>query len=416
MRVKINKLPKSQIELEIEVSAEELDRFIEKACFNLGRNLEIKGFRKGKAPKEFIEKEIGKEKILIEAANLAVEENYRKAVLENKIEAVFQPKIEIKKLALGNPFIFSAKTAVLPEVSLPDYKKIASKVERKEISVEDKEVEPALKWLQKSRAKFSAKNQPAQKGDFVEIEYNLSRNKDKELGSLSLKEPSSLKDAFILGEGHFLQGFEEKIIGMKSGEEKENITLNKDGKDIVLKVKIISVQNVEFPELNDEFAKSAAKFDNLDALKKNIKQGLVLEKEQAEKQRLRQEILERIGEKAKIEIPDVLIENEQKQMLENLKKIVSERLNPVRDSEGREKAQKEGISNGVKISFHDYLKKLGKTEEQVSDSFLLESQKKVRNYLILREISKKELDSEEIKKYTTESEKIEKIFQLLEEL
>ncbi|MBU2635095.1 trigger factor [Patescibacteria group bacterium] len=416
MRVKINKLPKSQIELEIEVSAEELDRFIEKACFNLGRNLEIKGFRKGKAPKEFIEKEIGKEKILIEAANLAVEENYRKAVLENKIEAVFQPKIEIKKLALGNPFIFSAKTAVLPEVSLPDYKKIASKVERKEISVEDKEIGPALKWLQRSRAKFSAKNQPAQKGDFVEIEYNLSRNKDKELGSLSLKEPSSLKDAFILGEGHFLQGFEEKIIGMKSGEEKENITLNKDGKDIVLKVKIISVQNVEFPELNDEFAKSAAKFDNLDALKKNIKQGLVLEKEQAEKQRLRQEILERIGEKAKIEIPDVLIENEQKQMLENLKKIVSERLNPVRDSEGREKAQKEGISNGVKISFHDYLKKLGKTEEQVSDSFLLESQKKVRNYLILREISKKELDSEEIKKYTTESEKIEKIFQLLEEL
>jgi len=393
MKSAVKKLPKSEVELEIEVPAEELNRFVEKACFNLGRNLEVKGFRKGKAPKEFVEKEIGKEKILIEAANLAVEENYRKAVLENKIEAVFQPKIGVKKLALGNPFIFSAKTAVLPEVDLPDYKKIASKVERKEISVEDKEIGSALKWLQKSRAKFTAKNQSAQKGDFVEIEYSSSQIGEE-----------AQKDAFILGEGHFFPGFEEKIIGMKSGEEKENVTLNKDGKDIVLKVKVISVQNVELSELNDEFAKSLGKFDNLDMLKKNIKQGLVLEKGQAEKQRLRQEILERIGEKTKVEIPDVLIENEQKQMLENLKKMVSERL---------------------KISFHDYLKKLGKTEKEVLDSFLLESQKKVRNYLILREIGKKELDpslfakgervdSEEIKKYTTEAEKIEKIFQLLE--
>jgi len=384
MKTSVKKLPQSQIELEIEVPAEELDRFIEKACFNLGKNLEVKGFRKGKVPKEFIEKEIGKEKILIEAANLAVEENYRKAVLENKVEAIFQPKIEVKKLAPGNPFVFSAKTTVLPEVSLPDYKKIASKVERKEISVEDKEIEPALKWLQKSHAKFTAKNQSAQKGDFVEIEYS-----SPQIGQ------EVQKDAFVLGEGHFLPGFEEKIIGMKSGEEKENIALNKDGKEIVLKAKVISVQNVELSEINDEFAKSLGKFDDLAALKKNIKQDLILEKEQAEKQRARQEILERIGEKTKVEIPDILIENEQKQMLENLKKMVSEKL---------------------KISFQDYLGKLGKTEKQVSDSFLLESQKKVRNYLILREIGKKELDSEEIKKYTTETEKIEKTFQSLENL
>ena len=427
MLVKINKLSKSQIELEIEVPADKFDNFVKQATLSLGKDLEIKGFRKGKAPKNIIEEHVGSEKILIEAANLAVDETYRKAVLENKIEAIFHPKIEIKKLALGNPLIFSAKTAILPEVILPDYKKIASKIERKEISVEDKEISSALKWLQKSRAKFAVKDQPAQKNDFVEIEYSSTQ-----IGQ------EAQKDAFVLGEGHFLQGFEEKIIGMKSGEEKENITLNKDGKEIILKVKIISVQNVEFPEINDEFAKSLGKFDNLGALKKNIKQGLILEKEQAEKQRSRQEILERIGEKAKIEIPDVLIENEQKQMFESLKKMVSEKLNPVRDSGGREKAQKESISNGVKISFQDYLKKVGKTEEQVLDSFSPQAQKKVRNYLILREIGKKELDPvrsrpaegtatavsgrpasngvdpEEIKKYTTEAEKIEKTFAILE--
>jgi len=385
MRVKINKLPQSQVEFEIEIPAEEFDSFIEKACLSLGKDLEIKGFRKGKAPKNIIEEHIGLEKILIEAGDLAVNETYKKAVLENKIEAIFHPKVEIKKLAPGNPFIFSAKTAVLPEVILPDYKKIASKIERKEIVVEDKEIEPALKWFQKSRAKFSAKNQLAQKGDFVEIEYS----------SFQIGQEAQ-KDAFILGEGHFLPGFEEKIIGMKSGEEKENITLKKDDKEIILKVKVVSVQNVEFPELNDEFAKSLGKFDNLDALKKNVKQGLVLEKEQIEKQRARQEILERIGEKTNIKIPDILIENEQKQMLENLKKMVSERL---------------------KISFQDYLKKLGKTEREIIDSFMFESQKKVRNYLILREIGKKEkieVDSNKKGEYNTEAEKIEKIFQLIE--
>ncbi len=375
MQVKVNKLPQSQIELEIEVPAQEFSRFIEKATLNLGKDLEIKGFRKGKAPKEIIEEHVGSEKILVEAANLTVEENYRKVVLENKIEAIFQPKIEIKKLAQGNPFIFSAKTAVLPEIKLPDYKKIASKVKRREIKVEDKEVETALAWLQKSRAKLTVKNQPAQKGDFVEIEY-LGR-----------------KDTFILGQGHFLPGFEQEIIGMRAGQEKENITLSKDGKDIILKLKVISVQNVELAEINDEFAKSAAKLENLDALKKNIKQGLVLEKEQAERIRARQEILQRISEKTKVEIPDALITNEQKQTLENLKKMVSERL---------------------KIPFHDYLKKLGKTEKELMDSFLPQAQKKVKSFLILREIGKRELDSKEIKEYTQEAEKIEKIFQLLE--
>ena len=127
MEVKISKLPKSQIELKIEVSAGEFDHFIEKATLNLGKDLEIKGFRKGKVPKEIIEKEVGPEKILVEAADLAVRENYQKAILENKVEAIFQPKIEIQKLVRGDSFIFLAKTAVLPEIKLPDYKKIASK-------------------------------------------------------------------------------------------------------------------------------------------------------------------------------------------------------------------------------------------------------------------------------------------------
>ncbi len=395
MKTSVKKLSNSEVELEIEVSAEEFNRFIEQAILNLGGDLEIKGFRKGKAPKNIIEEHIGLEKILIEAGDLAVNETYKKAVLENKIEVIFQPKIEIKKLAKGSDLVFSARTAVLPEVKLPDYKKIALEIKRNKAVVEEKEIEDAFKWLQKSRAKFTLKNQPAQKSDFVEIEYWSAQIQGE-----------GQKDAFILGEGHFIPGFEEKIIGMNSGEEKENITLNKDGKEIILKVKVISVQNVELPGANDQFAKSLGKFENLDALKKNIKQGLVLEKEQAETQRVRQEILERISEKIKAEIPDVLIENEQKQMLENLKKMVSERL---------------------KIPFEDYLSKIKKTEKEILGSFLPAAQKNVRNFLVLREIGKREkvevseeelanLDSGQSKEYNKEALRTEKIFAMLENL
>ncbi len=383
MESTIKKLPNSQIELRIEVSAEELNHFIDQATLNLGKDLEIKGFRKGKAPKGIVEKKIGREKILIEAADLAVRENYQKAILENKIEAIFQPKIEIQKLSRGDSFVFLAKTAVLPEIELPDYKKIASKIKRKEINPpaggEEKEIAQALKWLQRSRAKFTLKNQPAQKGDFIEIEYWPSQIDPRRQNiSIGADGQEGRKDAFILGEGHFLSGFEEKLIGMRIGEEKDGISVDIPenhslkkiaGERITLKVKVKSVQNIGFPEINDQFVKGLGKFENLESLKKNIKEGLSLEKRQVESRRLRQEILEKISKEVKCDIPNVLVEREQKQMMENLKKQVSE---------------------GLKISFTEYLNKTKKTEKEILNSLSEEAQKRVKNFLVLREIGKGE--------------------------
>jgi len=253
-------------------------------------------------------------------------------------------------------------------MKLADYRKIAAGVEKRKVFVEEKEVEAALRWLQQSRAKFSLKNQPAQKGDFVEIDC-LGR-----------------KDAFILGQGHFVAGFEEAIVGMKAGEEKDSI------KDI--KVKLISVQNIELPELTDDFARGLGDFRDLVALKKSVGEGLNLEKEQAERIRWRSEVLERISQQTECEVPENLVLEEQSSMIEKLKKQVPEFF---------------------KISFQEYLGKIKKTEKELSDSFLPLARKKVKNLLILKEVGKKELDSEEIKKYT-EEEKIEKIFKLLESL
>ena len=240
---------------------------------------------------------------------------------------------------------------------MPDYKNIASKIKKKEVTVEEEEIEKSLKWLQQSRAKFSLKNAPAEKGDFIEIEYQIN------------KQGSVLKDGFILGQGHFVPGFEENLIGLKSGEEKKDFILNQSGKESKIDFKLNSVQKVEFPEINDQFARSLGDFENLDNLKNSIKNGIALEKKRAEEQRRKQEILEKIGKETEVEIPVILIENEKNKMLEDLKKLVLERL---------------------KFSWEEYLKKIKKTEKEILNSFEKEAQSKIKNFLILEEIGKRE--------------------------
>jgi len=337
MKSSVKKLLNSQIELEVSITAEEFNGFIEKAILSLGKDLEVKGFRKGKVPKEIAEKKAGSRKILFEAANLAIKENYPRAVFENKIEAISEPEIEILKLAPGNPFVFRAKILTLPEIKLVDYKKIASQVKRRKISTEEKEVEETLKWLKKNYSK---------------------------------------------------------------------------------------TQKEKFPEINDEWARSLGRFKNLAELKKNLREGLNLEKEVLEQKRVRQEIIEKIAKDSEVEIPEVLIEREKNQMLENLKR---------------------GVTQVLKISFEDYLRKLSKTEKELLESLSSEAERRIKNSLILKEVGKKEnievsekelqeelnktlkrylggkktekeLDLERLRVYTKEVIKTEKIFQFLENL
>ena len=358
MNSKITNKSNIEVELEITVEAEEFNEFFAKALLSMGKDLEIKGFRKGNAPKESIEEHFGLEKILVTAADLAVNDAYKKAIIENKIEAIFYPSVQVKKMAKGNDFIFTTKTAVIPEIKLPDYSKIVSKEEKKKVAVTDEEVNKSLTWLAKSRSKLTVKNDKAQKGDFIEIEYSIAGNNG---------EP--IKDGFILGEGRMLPGFEDNLVGMKANEEKKNVELDSNGKKFIVDVKIISVQNAELPKINDDFAKSLGEFKDLESLKKNIAAGILKEKEQAEIQRQRFELLEKISEKTNIELPEVLIENEQKQIITGVKDQVAQNL---------------------KIKFTDYLERVKKTEDELFASFKSEAIKKIKNFLILKEIAKKE--------------------------
>lgn len=365
MKTKIEKLSKSEMEIEIEISPEELQVFIDKAYRNLGQALKIQGFRQGKAPKEIIEKEIGKDKIFKEAGENAVKEKYLQAILENKIEPISSPEIRILKLAPGNPLVFKARFSVLPNVKLPDYRKIASTCSKGEIQVKEEEIEQALSEIQKSRAKFSQISRPAQIGDFVEIEFS----------SPQLQMNQSQKDGFLLGKGHLIPGFEEKLEGMKAGEEKsfslkfpdKHFQQNLVNREVHFKVKMESVKKMELPEINDQFAKSLGNFENVSSLKQSVHKGLKLEKENGEKQKMRDKILKKINNEINFEIPEVLIEAEKDRQLKELKNHIASQL---------------------KISFEEYLQKVNKSEKELRDSFQVKE--RIQNFLILKEISKAE--------------------------
>lgn len=416
------KLPKSQIEIEFELTEEEFKKYTAEALEHLKKHVKVDGFREGKAPANMVEGKLKPEALLMEAGDIAVRETYTKYILENKLEVVGQPEISITKIAQGSPLVFKAVATILPDVELPDYKEIAKTVKGQEISVTDEEVLESLNYLQKTRSKFSLKNSGAEKADFIDITY---QNKDINGGK-------EVQDKFILGEGGFMAGFEDAIVGLKDGEEKEFVVKFPDesprkdlaGKEGSFKVKMISVQKMEVPEVNDEFAKQLGAFDTLVLLKENMKEGIKMEKTEAEKQRKRADLLEKIAEKAKFDMPEAMVEYEKERLLEDLKNK---------------------IGHQIKITFEEYLATIKKTEAEIKETYQKEAEKRLKGFLILRQIginekievsdaeidaeveksmknyqqehaghNHEQIDREQVKEYTKGVIMNEKIFQILE--
>lgn len=420
MKTSFRKLPKSEVEIDFEMDAEEFGKHAEGALLRFKESVKLDGFRHGHAPLNMVEQKVGSENLLMEAGDSAIKDAYGKFMAENNLEPIGSPKVKITKIAKGSPFEFKVKAVVLPEIKLPDYKKIATGVKSEQVSVDNKEVEESLAYLQKSRAKFSQVDRGAEKKDFVEIEYQNER----------INGGKAVKDKLILDEGGFMKEFENNLLGMKAGEEKEFMakfpenTPDKTiaGKESNFKVKIVSVQKMELPPLDDEFAKVIGHFGNLAALKDNLKEGIVMEKSEAEKQRKRSEIMEKIAEKVFVELPEKMIDYETQRLLENMKNQ---------------------ITQGLKISFEEYLASIIKTEEEIRKSFVPQAEKRLKESLILREIgkteqvkaskeeteeemnkiiknySKNQIEKIDIAKFKEYTEKVianEKIFQLLEKL
>lgn len=410
----------SKIELTVELSVEEFKEKEQKVLEKLAREADLPGFRKGRTPAEVLRKKIGEQKVLTETAQEAIEDSFREIILKENLEPISRPRINILKLAPGNPFKYKAEFSILPKVKLPAYKKIASEVKREEVSVEEEEVQETLNWLQKARPDLKEVLRPAKKGDWVEISFS----------SPQLENGRKFEDAFILGKGKLIPGFGDQLLGMSSAEAKEfSLVLPDDfkmgqiaGQEAGFKVTMKSVKETEPREINDDFARDVGEFDSLEELKKSIRQGLLREKEQNEKQRRRAEILNKIVEKTEMEVPEALIQREKENQMAQLKNRVSKQLG---------------------VSFEEYLEKINKTQKQLEKTLTKEAKARAERFLILRELScqedvevskeeleqemnnflknissvdqaQKEVDLDHLKSYTEDRIKQEKVLGILE--
>ena len=318
MKNTIKDLPKSQKEISVEISVEEMEKYMNQALDKLAKNIKLDGFRNGKVPKDVAEKQLGDAAIFEEASQFAIQNSYLEIIKENKLNPLGQPKAEITKAAPNNSFEYKIVISVMPEVKLGDYKTVFGKMEIKKI--DDEAVEQEIKTLQKKKASYLTKEEPAEKDDRVEIDF------ETRVAGVKLEGGESKNHPFIIGQGNFISGFEDKVIGMKKDEEKEfdlvfpeNYKKDLAGKKASFKVKINLVQKVNLPEINDEFAKGFGKFENLEDLKKNIRKGMTMEEEGKAREKFRGELINQVVEKTTAEIPEILIESELTNMINEFK-------------------------------------------------------------------------------------------------
>jgi trigger factor len=368
MKTRIKDLPRSQKEIVVEISAEEMGKYVDEAAEKLSRTHQFDGFRQGKVPKDVVVRHFGEQKIFEEASQIAVEKSYFKIVKENNLSPIGCPRAEIIKLAPSNPFEYKVVVSVMPEVELGDYGDILGKLEIKDIR--DEEVEQEIKTLQKKRARYITKDEPAQKGDRVEIDF------ESRIGGVKVEGGESRNHPLIVGEGNFIPGFEDNLVGMKKGEIKEfDLTFPDNyhkkslaGKSTHFKVKMKIVQKVELPDINDDFARSLGKFEDLESLKRSIKEGMYKEEEIRAREKLRNDLIDQVCEKASIDIPGILVESELDNMINEFKNNISQ----------------------TGIVFEDYLKNVNTDVKKLREEWKCVAEKRVKSGLVMREISIRE--------------------------
>ncbi|HWQ59626.1 MAG TPA: trigger factor [Candidatus Fimivivens sp.] len=372
MDVQVNRMPGSKVELSVSIPWDEWKGEIEHAVAHLSSQVKVEGFRKGKIPREVLEKKLGKATILVEGAEHAIDHLFPKVLAEAKIEGIGRPEIELEDAAENAALVFTVKMAVMPEAKLGGWEKAVKDVNarhaKEKPEVKDTEVEEELGRIAKTRAKLVTVNRPAKEGDAVELDFEVS------MGGVPIEGGVGRKHPIVLGSGAFIPGFEEGIVGMESDDEKTFTLSFPDayhektlaGKPADFHVKLLLVQEQEIPELSDEFAKSLGRFENIDELRKSVRDGMIAEQEERTKERHRGEILDTIVSVTDAELPDILVDSELRRMI----------------SEFAHQASMTGLS------LPDYLARIGKTEEDLSVEWRPQAGKRLLSQFALESIAK----------------------------
>lgn len=318
MSLQVEKLEKNMAKLTIEVSAEELDKAIEGAYQKNKNKISIPGFRKGKAPRKMIEQMYGKEVFYEDAANALIPDAYDKAVSECEEEIVSAPKIDVVQIEAGKPFIFTAEVALKPEVTLGKYKGV--KVDKIEVEVTDEEVDAEVNRERENNARtITVEDRAVKDGDMTVIDF------EGFVDGVAFEGGKGENYPLTIGSGAFIPGFEEALIGAEIGKETDvNVTFPEDyqaeelaGKPAVFKCTVKEIKEKQLPELDDEFASEVSEFDTLAEYKEDVKKNLAAKKEADAKNAKEDAVIEAIIADAQMEIPDAMLETQQRQMVED---------------------------------------------------------------------------------------------------
>lgn len=318
MSLQLDKLEKGMAKLTIEVPAEELEGAIEKAYQKNKSKISVPGFRKGKVPRKMIEQMYGKEVFYEDAANILIPEAYEKAAEECGEEIVSSPKIDVTQLEAGKPFVFTAEVALKPEVKLGKYKGV--KIEKVETEVSEEEIDAALEKERENNARtISVEDRAVQDKDMTVIDF------EGFVDGVAFEGGKGENYPLTIGSGAFIPGFEEQLIGAKLNEETEvNVTFPEDyqaedlkGKAAVFKCTVKEIKEKELPALDDEFASEISEFETLAEYKEDVKKKLAEKKESEAKNAKEAAVIDAIVEDSEIEIPEAMLETQQRQMVED---------------------------------------------------------------------------------------------------
>ena len=362
MSFKVEQLEeKNMVKLVIEASAEEFEAGLN-AAYNKNKNkISVPGFRKGKAPRKMIEQLYGSQIFFEDAANEIIPDAYADAAKESGLDIVSQPKVSIEQLEAGKPFIFAAEVAVRPEVELGEA----------DAEVTDADVEEELKKVQDQNSRtVSVEDRAVKDGDMTVIDFEGFIDGEAFDGGKGENYP------LTIGSHSFIDTFEEQMIGMNIGEEKElNVTFPEDyhaenlkGKPATFKVTVKEIKEKQLPELDDDFAQDVSDFDTLAEYKDDLKKKIAERKESEAKAKKESEAIEKVVEAAKMDIPQAMIDTQVNRMLEDF----AMRL------------QQQGLS------VEQYFQYTGMTADKIMEEMKPEAVKRIKNSLVLEAVAKAE--------------------------
>ena len=370
MNCKVEKTKNAnEVKLEITVEAEKFENAMKKVYFQNAKYFNIPGFRKGKAPMNIVEKYYGEQIFYEDAFNEVATEAYEEAIKENKIEAVSRPEVDIAQMEKGKDLIFSAVVQTKPEVKLGKYKGV--EIEKIEYKVDKKAVDHELGHMQEHNSRLiTVDDRPLENGDTATIDF------EGFVDGVAFDGGKAEGHELEIGSGAFIPGFEEQLVGMEIDGEKEiKVTFPKEyfskdlaGKDATFKVKLHEIKKKELPELDDEFAKDVSEFDTLDELKKSIKEKLTKNNEQRAKYETEDAAIKAVCEESELDVPSGMIELE----IDNMLKDFEQRL----------------AYQGLNLE--QYLKMLGKTEEEIRKEYEPQAIEAIKSRLVLEAVIKAE--------------------------